>query len=894
MVEEIIRDRLEDRSHLFVFPSEVAADFWRRWLVTKSDTPAVEQGRFQSWDSFKERFLPRESKLRPVNRMVRRLFVAGLQAGSPEVLGALAPQGGISTSFVASLLPELQRLLGSDAFGSLPDSLASSYRGLHTRYEAFLGDHGFFEPSWVAPRGQEIPGGVTLFFPELIEDYREYESAVKEMAGATVIGVAELGEPESSRREEFGHVAGELSALMIRLDRLLTEGVPPAEIAVTVASLDSVRPELRSLAAAYGIPLRERAGLPLPQLPGGRFFALLDELYTSAYHPDAMASLLLDGGLPWKERLAARRLVARGREARCVAADRKGARDRWLRALRDEPESDSLFRRLTSLAEALLQAPTFAELQRRLYEFIGALFDDDLWSPQGEAIFQRATLLMGKLVGMERHLSLSVSSPWSHFIAFLEEEVYVAQDPREGISVYPYRVSAGIRPAYHFLLNATHGETRIAREPLAFLREDLRERFGEEPRDLTDPFLEAYARSGLEVAISHSATNQGGAQIPPAYFISLGGPLGSAERVDLDEIRRRDPYRLEELFYREEVSLPEVGRLYRRQQAGSLWMARQRSGRRSVDYRSQIVEDEQLRERLLRGEQRVTLSHTGVQSYLTSPFGFLLQRLLGIEEPDLDPQDANAMVVGRFYHDIMKELNRELKERKILVSGEQEEEIAELLKQSAEKVGERYRRAELGVPAPVMSHVASRSAGLLLRALKAEMEELPPFRVTHVEHPFEEEMEGYRIAGRIDRLGATEEGAYTVVDYKKGNVPAAGEIGPDKEGGVEGIRSLQLPMYLMAAEKGLGRSAQLTEELYYLSLEKGEMRFLRSETGGGRATLSGEEFLAFFASSRQILARIAGGIEAGDFRCGDGDPDCEECPFRGVCRSRFSVRSRDE
>lgn len=891
MVEEIIRDRSQDRSHLFVFPSEVAADFWRRWLVTKSDTLAVEQERFQSWDSFKERFLPRESELRPVNKMARRLFVAGLQAGSPETLGALAPQGGVSTSFVASLLPELKRLVSSDAFDSLPDALSSSYRGLSRRYEAFLGEHGFFEPSWVPPRAQALPGRVTLFFPELIEDYPEYEGALQEMREVAVVGVEELGDSGASRREEFGHVAGELRALMIRLDRLLTDGARPAEIAVTVASLDSVRPELRSLAAAYSVPLRERAGLPLTQLSGGRFFTLLDELYTSAYHPDAMASLLLDRSLPWKERPAAARLVARGREARCVAPDRRAARARWLRALRGDSELDSLFRRLTTLAEALLQAPSFSELQRRLYELLGALFDDELWAPQGEAVFQRATLLLGKLVGMERHLSLGVSGPWNHFLAFLGEEVYVAQDPREGISVYPYRVSAGIRPSYHFVLNASHGETRIAREPLTFLREDLRERFGEETRDLTDLFLEAYERSGLEVTLSHSEVNQGGAQIPPAYFMGRSDALGTALRQSPEEIRRHDPYSLEERYYRGEASLPDVGRLYRRQQRGSLWMARQRSGRRSVDYRSQSVGAESLRARLLQGKNQVSLSHTGVQSYLTSPFGFLLQKLLGVEELDLDPQNVSAMVLGSFYHDILSELNKELQKRQIVVSGEREEEIGAILAEASAAVGERYRRSELGVPAVVMTHAAARSTRLLRRALAAETAKLPPFRVTHVEHPFGEDMDGYRITGRIDRLGVTEEGGYTIVDYKKGTIPGVGEIGPDQEGSLEGVRSLQLPMYLMATEKELGRSPELTEELYYLSLEGGELRFLRSESGGGRGTLSGEEFYAFFEESRKILKSIALRIGEGDFRCDERDPDCEGCPFRGVCRSRFSVRN---
>ena len=892
MVEELIRGRSGDRSHLFVFPSEVAADFWRRWLVTKTEQRAVEQDRFQSWDSFKERFLPRESASRPVNSIARRLFVASLQRESPDLLGELAPEAGVSTSHVASILPELPRLLGSGAFGTLPKALSSSYRNLHGSYEAFLAEHGYFEPSWVKPEPQEIAGGVTLFFPELIEDYPEYETALRRVAGVELVRSEELGAPREMHREEFGHVAGELRALMIRLDKLLLNGVLPGEIAVTVASLDSLRPELRSLAAAYGIPLRARAGLSLPELPGGRFFTLLDELQESAYHPDAMASLLLDRSLPWKERSLGGRLVSRGREARCVAPDRRAGRARWLRALHGDEELASLFKRVATLSEQLVSAPSFAELQQRLYEFIGALFDDSLWSDRGEAVFQRATVLVGRLVGMERNLSLSVSSPWSHLLSFLEDELYVAQDPREGISVYPYRVSAGIIPKHHFVVNATHGETRVTREPLAFLREDLRERFGEEPRDMTEAFLEAYARSGTEVLISYSGVNQGGAQIPPAYFMGKSGE--QARRGSLEELRRQDPYQLEEQYFRGEISLPEIGRLYRRQQTGSLWLAKQREGRRSVDYRAQRIEGERLRDALLRGEELVSLSHTGVQSYLTSPFGYLLQRLLRIEELDLDPQDASALVIGSFYHDVLKELNLELQKQEIVVRKENEEQVASLLARATERVGERYRRTELAVPGPLMPFLIRRAAPLLLRALRKEMESLPPYRVTHVEHPFAEKMEGFRIVGRIDRLAATEEGSYTIVDYKKGSLPAAKEIGPDKYGTLDSLRSLQLPMYLWATEKELRRSPELTEELYYLSVEKGELRFLRSERPGSKPPLSGDKFYAFLETGREILGDLAARIRTGDFRCDEKDPDCEGCPFRGICRSRFSVRSRNE
>ena len=76
-----------------VFPSEVAAEYWRRNAVRSFDEGLVAGNRFVSWDTFKERTLGRHSEARPANSTIRRIFSALVCEGNEDTtrLRALIP-----------------------------------------------------------------------------------------------------------------------------------------------------------------------------------------------------------------------------------------------------------------------------------------------------------------------------------------------------------------------------------------------------------------------------------------------------------------------------------------------------------------------------------------------------------------------------------------------------------------------------------------------------------------------------------------------------------------------------------------------------------------------------------------------------------------------------------
>ncbi|MFW6215203.1 MAG: PD-(D/E)XK nuclease family protein [Alkalispirochaetaceae bacterium] len=903
MIENLLADRSQDRSHLFVFPSQVAADFWKRRLLERGPLLAVENDRFCSWDAFKERYLTRQSELRPVNKTARRIYAASLLEAGGATLEQVVPASGGAVTFLARVLPELPRLTSAEASSHLPSPMRSAWRELAESYGEFLAARGLFEPSWIAPEAQHLPGGGSLFFPELLADFREHKALLESMDEIELIPASDLPDPKERKIREFGHVQNEMKAAIQEIGALLNEGVSPASIAVTLADLERHRRQINSLAAAYGVPLRERSGSAITELPGGRLFSLLDEWHRRAYHPDALASLLFDRSIPWAEPKAGVELISLGRQARCIGADRHAARRRWLRALAGNDGASSLFRRLSTLGGKIIEARGFSALRTALYEFIGALLDDRRWQPEALAIFQRGTLLASRLVAVESQLGLQLSSPWSQFLALLGEEHYVRQESREGVALYPYRVSAGIAPEYHILINLTHADTRVRKDPLSFLREDLRERFALAPVELSEPFLSAYTRSGRHVSISHSRVNATGAQITPAYFMGnsvepapgAGEPAGAApadEPVGLNELEvYNDPYDAEREYYAGERELSGAVRLYPGQRRGGRWMVRQRLDRRRRDYTRERITDTPLLPRLYPPEEPLRLSPSGVDAYRSSPFAFLLQRRLKLEELDTDPHAESALLVGSYYHALLGDLNEELIRRNLVASTETKEEVRGILDECASRLGQTYLRRELALPEPALGTLVENAPARLWAALEMEIDALGPFSVTHREFPFDVAVdESYRITGRIDRLGVTEAGGYTVVDYKKSSAGAARETNPVTAGGARRVRTLQLPIYLLAAEAELDRSPAQTEEVYYLGLENREIRALRSEAGKSKDNLGPAELISFLEATREILAEVAEAIRAGDFRCADGAGECEDCPFRGVCRSRFAVR----
>jgi hypothetical protein len=129
-----------------------------------------------------------------------------------------------------------------------------------------------------------------------------------------------------------------------------------------------------------------------------------------------------------------------------------------------------------------------------------------------------------------------------------------------------------------------------------------------------------------------------------------------------------------------------------------------------------------------------------------------------------------------------------------------------------------------------------------------------------------------RLTGYIDRIDVHPSGTARVIDYKSGGIYG------EKDDLFRGGQSLQLPIYLLAADQMLkanGIRAKTAEAQYYHVTSKG--RFRRIRFSRGALTTHGEEFVT-------ILHTMVQGIAAGLFpQNPGGGKNCEWCPFQPVC-----------
>jgi ATP-dependent helicase/DNAse subunit B len=154
-------------------------------------------------------------------------------------------------------------------------------------------------------------------------------------------------------------------------------------------------------------------------------------------------------------------------------------------------------------------------------------------------------------------------------------------------------------------------------------------------------------------------------------------------------------------------------------------------------------------------------------------------------------------------------------------------------------------------------------------------------------HPLELTVDGrtLRFTGFIDRIDVNDGGSARVIDYK------TGAIYGEKDNKFRGGQSLQLPLYIRAADAMLahkGIPAKIAEALYYYATGKGRFK---------RVHFTREGLEARSAEFATILKTISGGIAAGVFpqRPGKNAENCTYCSFQSVCghgRARLVERKQ--
>ncbi len=896
-LETIIRDSLGDEACRFVFPSSVAAEHWQKEALCFGSVPALAGERFISWDSFKEAVLAGSlAGMRPAYRALRLLFCADILAknAAKPFLKALIPpaQADAWPAFLSSLASSLP---ATSLLGSGSEPLLADYARIRTDYRVFLKARGFFEPNWEI-QGFDSGGLCYLiFFPELIEDFPLYAETLASRPANEVRVIQGLAQGQPELRL-YSSLLTEIRSALSRIGEAIDSGeAEPSQIALSLPGLGGLRPYLEREARILGIPADFRSGQALDQYPAGRFFSRLGRAADSSFAFEDLRDLLLCGGIPWREPHKVRRLIQFGLRYTVLCSWKSSGReiDPWLASFRrcgsGYEAEEALYRGLKTQVLALREAKAFAALKAAWQALSHSFLNPDAFCDEVDRVFARCVLELEALRQAQLDAGFATCpAAYGLFLESLSAVRYVPPSQSGGVRFYEYRVSAGIRPKLHFILNASQVGVGVQYGGAPFLREDLRSGLNLEQLDVSADFAKVYALSGSKVMISCSSEGLDGAQIPHGCFVVHKPEEGGAEEGDA-AAGQAHPLKQEVDFYLERASFP--SRLSSVRRASLEAAAQTFLTDKGLDMCAQLAP----RMGNTGLENLKSLNASNLGAYRSCPFKWFFSSALRAQfEPSgIAAFDARFMGIAR--HSALEYLFGHIAADGAFHAAR----LAAYLEMADQALEEARRSMEgsRGVFAGLILEAGREALDLILKdILKRDATFFDGAEIAAVEKEFSLEAfaGGRELVGRLDRL-MLKDGEAWIIDYKSKTL-AANKYGRDKDHPED--FDFQIPAYALL----LGTQAELRigGALLYNVKDKKYRTIVAaacpSLCQGQRARiLSLSELLDLEAALGPLAASYLVRIEAGDFmlaprRDRERRRSCANCSERSICRIHYQVR----
>jgi len=887
----IIRGNIDDPTSVFVFPSEVTARFWCRHFLDPVGRPTLPLSRFLSWDQFKESCFIYPGEAKAVNRAARTMFLfQELKENSenPHFRQLIAPQ--FADRYLA-LLPELQRLLPSLGRVARIESVWPAFsrdklrdlQRLAGDYREFLAASGLFEPAFERPRAQPQNNRYYLFYPELIEDYPEFEGLLKAQSAIQCVPLP----PEAPGKvsiQVFDTIDEEIRATLLAVAGLLDGGTEAHDIVITVGDLEALETALLQTAELYEVPLVIHRGRFLPDFPLVRVFHRILAAVQSSFDVAAMKELLLGRALPWKQADLCRQLIRLALDSRMVRGRDQRGKDSWplsVEASRrnGNPRGFSLSRieglhsSLRSGLLGIVGSESFAELKENLVSFAASFFDLACLEDEELRVFQFAVDTLEELERAGRYTS-TPDSVFRLWLSYLDQCIYVAPQPAGGVPVYPFRVSGGIDPQHHFLINVSQRATShlVRRYPFLSIHEESG--LDTAQRDLSAGHLKLYCSSGRRVSFSYARRDFRGSNLPPAFFISRG-VVPSPPLLRCAE----DSFMLERQAWIAERPFA----LLPVQKSGYLCASSTGLRPGGVDATRRVLRDrrliQELKGRVDNEEGKLQISATALQRFSLCPFSFLLERSLAVDTEQYEVTVSDAREFGILMHRVLQAFFEDLagSGAAIKLLPENRQEYRRRMRQVCTAVCRRYRRDEPARLEPIWLEMQRRAVELALEFLDVDLQIMAEEHTEGSEIRLEAEAQRIDavMVGKIDRIAANPTG-YTLVDYKKKAVPAQEQILSPGSG------SVQMPFYIYLMEK----NGKPVSRAAFYSIENARYHFV---LGGPKAKEGERETLEQnIEQIEEMTLRMGQRLLEGDYRIDKtGGRQCAYCHLAGICRDHY-------
>jgi RecB family exonuclease len=753
---------------------------------------------------------------------------------------------------------------------------------LYSKYRTFLAEAKLFEPNYERPRLQPGEKNYLLFFPELIEDFSEFADLIAQQAQLTCVPIP-VAVRKPTAVQVFETLPEEIRTTMLRVAELLDNRSDPHGIILTVGELEELEPLLRREAELFAIPLQIHRGKPLSDFPQGKFFQKVFSSADSSFSVTAMKALLLCRSIPWKQERLCNGLIRLGLDSRIVR--NTAAADSWHSSiesarLNGNPRKLPL-RRIsgfyTTLKNQIMEiadAGSFSDLKKSLVSFSASFLDLTRLSDEELKIFQYTLDSLDELDRAEEFVSVPQTSIFRIWWIYLDQRLYVPRQNTPGISVYPYRVSEGMYPEQHFVINASQAATSHTPHRYPFLKLHEEQYLGDVQKDLSAAHLQLYSHSGEKVSFSYSRRDYRRSNLPPPLFLRNSIAAETPKQSDYP-----DPYDLERNAWIEGNTFP----LQPTQKYGYLSAAAGALAAKRIDITSHQLLDKRLihslQNRLRNEEGLLRISSTELERFSLCPFQFLFEHLLHVGSEEYEPMMIDPRDFGILMHRVLQAFFHQLVESDARgkLFPDRREEYRERIRNIVSKACIDFRNKNLALLEPIWDEMRLRAEELALTFLDVDFAVMSEEQTQGCEIQLQVLLPDIDslLVGKIDRINNNPTG-HTVVDYKKKHVPNKADIFSDEP------ESMQMPFYIYLMNEN---NLPVSRAAFY-SFENGRYHFV---LGGPRTNMADADSIdrSIELIKRRIF-RMRDRILSGDFRIENSSRvECSRCRLPEICRHQY-------
>lgn len=671
----ILTKHIFDENSVFVFSTEIASTSWQDKILEDEIAEAIPLEKFIAWDKFKaEAVRSKMQNKTSIPSVLRKLFSSYIieenniacKNGNPLFTSIINPEYAQTaqsfTNWITNLLPQLQnwkeKTENKIKDFSESDAESKDLLTLYQKYSEFLKKHSLFESAWEKPPFNGKNKHYYIFYPEILEDYSEYESLLLDAEKENLVTLIHCQKSLQRKPQVnyFSNSRTELRKTILLINKLHQEEKTPYEkIALHIPQISEIRPYIKRELELYSIPYKMRSGKSLSEYPEGRLFELIKNCNSEDFSFETLSALFADAHFPWKVKTEIDQLLEFALKNHCVCSyDDKDILEQNFLENPQETRAFEFYKSAKKIIKKINDSQSFLQIRNSYFEFRDLFFDVEKFTENVNLILGRCISELASLIDIENsYPDVNCKNHFDFFVEWLSSKEYLAQSTNEGVSIFPYKVACQCSFDYHIVLQSTQKNLSINYSQLDFLSKTKRNFLNLKDSNVSDFFINCYNSSSVKNTFYFASQKTfSGYALAYSSFEEINRTSETTDNEDL--------YNTEKLFLSNNPKIIDYKfckKIHSMQKEGfENWITTRKE--KSLEYENDISKkiSSVIKNKLCTPDGKLRVSATNLNAFFQNPAKWLNERILQIEEFSTETSIVDDVFIGTIYHEIIKRL----------------------------------------------------------------------------------------------------------------------------------------------------------------------------------------------------------------------------------------------